>query len=91
MTTEQKLIFHIFSLARLRSLSEFNQRENNCWSYSSKNRGRTGGRPKALTAKQRSIAQSLYDDPKTSIVEMCRTLKISKVTLYRAIKTGEGH
>jgi predicted transcriptional regulator YheO len=35
------------------------------------------------------IAQSLYNDPKNSIQEICRTPKISKVTLYRYIKTGE--
>jgi DNA invertase Pin-like site-specific DNA recombinase len=52
-------------------------------------RGRIGGRPKALTPRQISIAQSLYDDPKNSIAEICRTLNISKVTLYRSIKTGE--
>jgi DNA invertase Pin-like site-specific DNA recombinase len=52
-------------------------------------RGRKGGRPKALTGKQLSIAQDLYDDPNNSIAEICRTLKISKATLYRAIKTGE--
>jgi DNA-binding MarR family transcriptional regulator len=47
------------------------------------------GRPRDLTAGQLSIAQSLYDDPKNSISEICRTLKISKATLYRALKTGE--
>jgi hypothetical protein len=49
-------------------------------------RGRIGGRPKALTPKQRRIAQSLYDDPQNSIAEICRTLKISKAMLYRYIK-----
>jgi DNA invertase Pin-like site-specific DNA recombinase len=48
-------------------------------------RGRIGGRPKALTGKQLAIAQSLYDDPKNSIAEICRMLKISKVTLYRSL------
>jgi DNA invertase Pin-like site-specific DNA recombinase len=53
-------------------------------------RGRIGGRPKALTPRQIRIAQSLYDDPKNSIAEICRTLKIFKVTLYRYIYTTEG-
>jgi DNA invertase Pin-like site-specific DNA recombinase len=48
-------------------------------------RGRIGGRPKALTGKQLAIAQSLYDDPKNPIADICRILKISKVTLYRNI------
>ena len=54
---------------------------------------RKGGRPKALTGKQLAIAQSLYDDPnddpKNSIPEICRTLKISRATLYRSLKTRE--
>jgi DNA invertase Pin-like site-specific DNA recombinase len=52
-------------------------------------RGRKGGRPNALTDRQISIAQSLYDDPQRSIPEICQTLKISKATLYRAVKTEE--
>jgi predicted transcriptional regulator YheO len=50
---------------------------------------RKGGRPKALTGKHLAIAQSLYDDPKNSIPETCRTLKISRATLYRSLKTRE--
>jgi DNA invertase Pin-like site-specific DNA recombinase len=52
-------------------------------------RGKKGGRPKALTARQVSIAQSLYADKKTSISEICRTLKISKSTFYRYVKPRE--
>jgi hypothetical protein len=51
-------------------------------------RGESGkGRPKALNAKQLGIARDLYDDPKNSIAEICRTLKISRPTLYRSINT----
>src|SRR5918996_5925640 len=52
-------------------------------------RGRLGGRPKALTARQLNIAQALYNDKQHSIAEICQTLKISKATLYRSIKTGK--
>jgi DNA invertase Pin-like site-specific DNA recombinase len=48
-----------------------------------------GGRPKALTDRQLAIAQSLYADRQNKIPEICRTLKISKATLYRYIKTGK--
>jgi DNA invertase Pin-like site-specific DNA recombinase len=51
-------------------------------------KGRKGGRPTVLTGKQRSIAKELYDK-KHPIAEICRTLKISRATLYRALKTGE--
>jgi DNA invertase Pin-like site-specific DNA recombinase len=87
-TSGGKLIFHIFG-----ALAEFERnliRERTTAGLSAaRARGRKGGRPNALTARQRSIAQSLYDDPKNSIAEICRTLKIARVTLYRSIKTGE--
>jgi DNA invertase Pin-like site-specific DNA recombinase len=54
-------------------------------------RGKRGGRPRALTGKQLAIAQSLYDDPKNSISEICWMLKISKVTLYRYINTTKSN
>jgi predicted DNA-binding protein YlxM (UPF0122 family) len=41
-----------------------------------------------LTPKQLSIAQDLYDR-QHPIQEILQTLKISKATLYRAIKPGE--
>jgi len=53
-------------------------------------RGRKGDRPKALIDKKLSIAQDLYDK-RHPIAEIYRTLKISRATLYRYIKTGEGH
>jgi DNA invertase Pin-like site-specific DNA recombinase len=87
-TSGGKLIFHIFG-----ALAEFERNlireRTNAGLIAARARGRRGGRPKALTPKQIRIAQSLYDDPKNSIAEICRTLKISKVTLYRYIKTGE--
>jgi DNA invertase Pin-like site-specific DNA recombinase len=87
-TSGGKLIFHIFG-----ALAEFERNlireRTNAGLIAARARGRRGGRPKALTGRRLSIAQSLYDDPKNSIVEICRTLKISKVTLYRSIKTGK--
>jgi DNA invertase Pin-like site-specific DNA recombinase len=87
-TSGGKLIFHIFG-----ALAEFERNlikeRTQAGLTAARARGRKGGRPKALTARQLSIAQSLYDDPKNSTVEICRTLKISRATLYRSIKTGE--
>jgi DNA invertase Pin-like site-specific DNA recombinase len=86
-TSGGKLIFHIFG-----ALAEFERNlireRTTAGLVAARERGRIGGRPKVLTARQLSIAQSLYDDPKNSIPEICWTLKISKVTLYRYIKTG---
>jgi DNA invertase Pin-like site-specific DNA recombinase len=87
-TSGGKLIFHIFG-----ALVEFERNlireRTQAGLTAARARGRIGGRPKALTGRQLSIAQSLYDDPKNSIADICRMLKISKVTLYRSIKTGE--
>src|ERR687896_105299 len=87
-TSGGKLIFHIFG-----ALAEFERnliRERTTAGLSAaRARGRRGGRPKSLTGKQLSIAQALYNNKENSIAEICRTLKVSKATLYRYIKTGE--
>jgi DNA invertase Pin-like site-specific DNA recombinase len=51
-------------------------------------RGKKGGRPKAMTVQKRSIAQELYDTGHP-ILDICRALKISRASLYLAIKTWE--
>jgi DNA invertase Pin-like site-specific DNA recombinase len=53
-------------------------------------RGRLGGRPKALNPKQASIAQALYKDKTNSIADICKTLNISRATLYRYIQIENG-
>ena len=62
-TSGGKLIFHIFG-----ALAEFERnliRERTTAGLTAaRARGRSGGRPNALTARQRGIAQSLYDDSK---------------------------
>jgi DNA invertase Pin-like site-specific DNA recombinase len=88
-TSGGKLIFHIFG-----ALAEFERNlireRTQAGLTAARARGRRGGRPKVLTAKQRSIAQELYDK-RHPILEICRTLKISRATLYRAIKTEKRH
>jgi hypothetical protein len=49
--------------------------------------GRKGGRPKALTPKKARMVQDLYRNKENSIDEICKTLNISRTTLYRYIKT----
>jgi DNA invertase Pin-like site-specific DNA recombinase len=83
-TSGEKLIFHIFC-----ALAEFERNlireRTQAGLTAARARGETGGRPKALTGKQLSIAQDLYEK-RHSIAEICRTLKISKATLYRYIQ-----
>ena len=46
-------------------------------------RGRLGGRPKIMDKKKAGIAASLYADGKTTVAQICETLKISRATFYR--------
>ena len=50
-------------------------------------RGKLGGRPKILDQKKVARAQALYDDKSNSIAQICRSLRISRATLYRYINT----
>jgi DNA invertase Pin-like site-specific DNA recombinase len=87
-TSGGKLIFHIFG-----ALAEFERNlireRTQAGLTAARARGRKGGRPNALTDRQLIIAQSLYADRQNKIPEICRTLKISKATLYRSIKSRE--
>jgi DNA invertase Pin-like site-specific DNA recombinase len=82
-----KLIFHIFG-----ALAEFERdiirERTKAGLEAARARGRIGGKPKAHTLntpKKVAIAQSLYDDKSNSIDEICKTLNISRATLYRYI------
>jgi DNA invertase Pin-like site-specific DNA recombinase len=81
-----KLIFNVFGAVAEFFLDNLRERTR-AGLEAARIRGRKGGRPKALTPEQRRIAQALYDDPKNPIKDICRTFKISKVTLYRNIDT----
>ncbi|MBC8193206.1 MAG: helix-turn-helix domain-containing protein, partial [FCB group bacterium] len=48
-------------------------------------RGRKGGRPRKLSKKQVEMAKSLMKDISIPIAEICKTLGVSKATLYRYI------
>ncbi len=86
-TSGGKLIFHIFG-----ALAEFERNlireRTQAGLTAARARGKKGGRPKALTGKQLSIARDLYEK-RHPVAEICQTLKISKATLYRSIKIGE--
>ena len=50
-------------------------------------RGKTGGRPKrSPKASKVTLAKRLYEGRTNTAAEICRTLNISKATLYRYIK-----
>ena len=86
-TSGGRLVFHIFG-----ALAEFERElireRTRAGLAAARARGRQGGRPKKLdTPKKIAMAQSLYDEEKHSINDICQTLGVSRATLYRAIKT----
>jgi hypothetical protein len=51
----------------------------------SRARGRRGGRPKVMSAKQVTMATALRQDPHTTVDNICETLHVSRATFYRYV------
>jgi DNA invertase Pin-like site-specific DNA recombinase len=90
MATGQ-LVFHIFS-----ALAEFERnpiKERPMAGLdAARVRGRKGGRPKLKAAATKvAMAKKLYRDKTNTISDICKTLHISRATLYRYINTGGGN
>jgi DNA invertase Pin-like site-specific DNA recombinase len=90
-TSGGKLVFHIFG-----ALAEFERdiirERTNAGLSAARSRGRLGGRPKAKmldTPKKVALAQSLYENRNNTIDEICKTLNVSRATLYRYIKAKD--
>ena len=81
-TSGGKLIFHVFG-----ALAEFERElireRTKAGLKAARARGRLGGRPPKLTAKQIEMAKRLLHDPTVEVKEICQTLQISRSTLYR--------
>jgi DNA invertase Pin-like site-specific DNA recombinase len=80
-----KLVFHVFG-----ALAEFERdlirERTHAGLAAARARGRVGGRPKALTdPKKVALAQTLYDGKQADVDTICRTLGISRATLYRYV------
>jgi DNA invertase Pin-like site-specific DNA recombinase len=82
-TNSGKLIFNIFA-----SLAEFERnliRERTVAGLSAaRARGKLGGRPRIANTKINAAVQ-LYNQKKLTIDEICKTIGISKATLYKYI------
>lgn len=81
-----KLIFHVFG-----ALAEFERdliRERTQAGLSAaRARGRKGGRRKVMDEKKAAMAMSLSKDPTHSIGDICKTLGVSRATLYRCLNS----
>jgi DNA invertase Pin-like site-specific DNA recombinase len=86
-TSGGKLVFHVFG-----ALAEFERdlirERTQAGLLAARARGRLGGRPKALDPRKAAIAQALYNDKTNAIADICRTLRVSRATLYRSITPG---
>ena len=81
-TAGGRLVFHVFG-----ALAEFEREliseRTKAGLVSAKARGRSGGRPRLMDETKVHLARTLYQDKKIAIGEICRTLGVSKGTLYR--------
>ncbi|HEY7908861.1 MAG TPA: recombinase family protein, partial [Thermomicrobiales bacterium] len=82
-TSGGKLIFHVFG-----ALAEFERdiirERTQAGLASARARGRMGGRPRKLdTPAKVAMARALYADPSHSIAEVCKSVGVSRATLYR--------
>jgi DNA invertase Pin-like site-specific DNA recombinase len=85
-TATGQLVFHIFG-----ALAEFERnliRERTLAGLeAARARGRLGGRPELKPSSPKvAMAQKLYADKTNSIGDICKTLTISRATLYRYVK-----
>jgi DNA invertase Pin-like site-specific DNA recombinase len=82
-TSGGKLVFHIFG-----SLAEFERElikeRTAAGLQAARARGKVGGRPRRLDEKTAEMARRLY-----SVSEICKTLGITRMTLWRYVRAGE--
>jgi DNA invertase Pin-like site-specific DNA recombinase len=80
-----KLVFHIFG-----ALAEFERNlirdRTKAGLEAARARGRKGGRPKKLSAEKRAMAIDLYNQKKHAVEEICKTVGITKPTLYAYVR-----
>jgi DNA invertase Pin-like site-specific DNA recombinase len=86
-TAGGRLVFHIFA-----SLAEFERgvirERTSAGLQAARERGRKGGRPPALTAKDIAAAKALLADPSITVEDVAARLHVSPATLYRHIPGG---
>ena len=81
-TSGGRLIFHVFG-----ALAEFEREiiseRTKAGLQAAKARGRCGGRPRLMDQEKVRLARTLHNDKSITVGEICRSLGISKGTLYR--------
>jgi DNA invertase Pin-like site-specific DNA recombinase len=86
-TSGGKLVFHIFG-----ALAEFEREiireRTQAGLASARSRGKVGGRPKTLTARQVQMLRNMAADNSLTVSDICKTLGIGRTTFYRYVKAG---
>jgi len=86
-TSGGKLIFHIFG-----ALAEFERdiikERTQAGLAAARARGKRGGRRPTLKPKDIAMVRKLYEDKQTEVSDICRMFKISRMTLWRYVKTS---
>lgn len=84
-----RLTFHLFA-----ALAEFERsiikERTMAGLAAARSRGRKGGRPPSLNAKDIAAAKALLSDPGITVEEVAKRLKVSPATLYRHLPGGRG-
>jgi DNA invertase Pin-like site-specific DNA recombinase len=87
-TSGGKLVFHLFG-----ALAEFERdiirERTQAGLQAARARGRLGGRRRAKaldTPKKVAMAQALYADKSHTVGDICKTLNVSRATLYRYVR-----
>ncbi len=84
-----KLIFHVFG-----ALAEFERElireRTQAGLQAARARGRKGGRPRALDQRKVAMARALHAAKSNSIKDICKTLRVSRSTLYRYLEAPTG-
>ena len=86
-TAGGRLVFHIFG-----ALAEFERavirERTQTGLQTARDRGKKGGRPKALSEKDVAAAKALLANPDILVEEVAARLKVSPATLYRYLPGG---
>jgi DNA invertase Pin-like site-specific DNA recombinase len=88
-TAGGKLVFHVFG-----ALAEFERsiirERTKAGLEAARARGKKGGRPPALVAKDLAAAKAMLSDPDITMEEVAKRLRVAPSTLYRHLPGGRG-
>jgi DNA invertase Pin-like site-specific DNA recombinase len=88
-TAGGKLVFHVFG-----ALAEFERsiirERTKAGLEAARARGKKGGRPPSLVAKDLATAKAMLSDPEITMEEVAKRLRVAPSTLYRHLPGGRG-